>query len=117
MSVDRQERDKWFAALFKEGSDWKDEKRSHEFWGTGIDYIFADRRLSSWIEKNPPAWRAILADADPVFANASVRIYKRRSLRPALTPPQNSDPRGAASTGGRRRGLPPADVGRQAATG
>ena len=86
MSVDSQERQKWFAALFKEGSDWKDEKRSQEFWGTGIDYIFADRRLSSWTEKNPLAWWAILADADLVFANASVRIYKHRDSRPALTP-------------------------------
>jgi hypothetical protein len=82
MSVDRKERDAWFAELFKQGSDWNDEKRAREFWGARIDYIFADPRLNGWIEQNPSAWRVILAHADRVFANASVVIYRHRDSPP-----------------------------------
>jgi hypothetical protein len=78
-SVDRQERERWFADLFKPGSDWNDATRSPRFWGTGIDYILADRQMRHWMQQNAAAWRVILADADQVFANASVVIYKRRA--------------------------------------
>ena len=82
MSVDRKAREEWFTSLFKEGSDWSDRRRSGEFWGTGIDYILADGRLEGMIERNPVAWRVILADADRVFANNSVVIYRHRARRP-----------------------------------
>ncbi len=82
MSVDRKAREEWFTSLFKEGSDWNNEKRSGEFWGTGIDYILADGRLEGMIERNTVAWQVILADADRVFANNSVVIYRHRARRP-----------------------------------
>jgi hypothetical protein len=82
MSVDRKQRDKWFADLFKRGTDWTDEARAEKFWGTGIDYILADGRLKVWIERDPEAWRVILAEADRIFANPSVLIYRHRDRRP-----------------------------------
>ncbi len=82
MSVDRKAREEWFTSLFKAGSDWSDARRSGEFWGAGIDYILADGRLKGMLERSPGSWRAILADADQVFANNSVVIYRHRERRP-----------------------------------
>ena len=67
MSVDWEEREKWFRALFKEDSNWNDEKRSRDFWGSGIQYIFADGPLKLSIERHPWQWWIILKDADRVF--------------------------------------------------
>ena len=100
MSVDRKERDAWFADLFKQGSDWSDEKRAREFWGTRIDYIFADTRLNSWIQQNLQAWQVILADADQVFANASVVIYRHRDSPKARFPGRGVGSPHAGSTRG-----------------
>jgi len=82
MSVDHGERDRWFSGLFARGSDWTNDARAEEFWGTGIDYIFADGLLKTGIERNPEAWRVILAEADRLFANPSVLIFRHRDRRP-----------------------------------
>jgi hypothetical protein len=78
MSVDFRERESWFTSLFNERSNWDDDQRSREFWGTGIQYIFADGMLKQSLEERPSEWRVILKDADAVFTNGSVAIYKRR---------------------------------------
>jgi hypothetical protein len=82
MSVDRNERNAWFADLFQRGTDWTDGARAREFWGTGIDYILADGRLKAWVERDPEAWRVILAEADRIYANPSVLIYRHRDRSP-----------------------------------
>jgi len=79
MSVDLEQRREWSAHLFGENPNWQDSHRSNAFWGTGIQYIFADGDLRASIEKNPDMWRVILNDADKVFANDSVVIYKHRA--------------------------------------
>jgi hypothetical protein len=79
MSVDREERTKWLASLFGDNPTWQDRHRAHDFWGAGIQYVFADRDLKQSIEQNPDMWRVILNDADLVFANSSVLIYRHRT--------------------------------------
>jgi hypothetical protein len=79
MSVDLEERRKWNAQLFDDNPNWQDPRRSDDFWRTGIQYIFADGDLRNSIEQNPNMWRVILSDADKVFANNSVVIYKHRT--------------------------------------
>jgi hypothetical protein len=78
MSVDRSEREAWLTKLFNGRANWEEESRSRDFWGSGIQYIFADGELKRALEQNPRAWRVILRDADEVFTNGSVRIYRRR---------------------------------------
>jgi hypothetical protein len=78
-AVDLQERKQWSAHLFSENPIGPDKQRSHEFWGTDIQYIFADGNLKKFIEQNPDRWRGILSDADQVFANPSVVIYRHRT--------------------------------------
>jgi len=77
--VDLEERRKWNAQLFDDNPNWQDPQRSDDFWRTGIQYIFADGDLRNSIEQNPNMWRVILSDADKVFANNSVVIYKHRT--------------------------------------
>jgi len=79
MSVDLAEREGWNAHLFNDNPNWQDKQRSREFWGTGIQYILADGNLRESIEQNPDMWRVILDDADKVFVNSSVVIYKHRT--------------------------------------
>jgi hypothetical protein len=79
MSVDLEEREQWNAHLFNESPNWQDRQRSRDFWGTGIQYILADGDLRESIEQNPDMWRVILNDADKVFVNTSVAIYKHRT--------------------------------------
>jgi hypothetical protein len=78
MSVDFKEREKWFENLFDEHANWDDPRRGREFWGTGIQYIFADGSLKQSLEQKPEEWRVILGEADKVFANGSVVIYRHR---------------------------------------
>jgi hypothetical protein len=78
MSVDGKERAAWFQNLFQGQPDWDDGKRAGEFWGTGIQYIFSDGGLEQWLKQNPPEWRIILGEADVVFTNGSVTIYRHR---------------------------------------
>lgn len=82
MSVDSDERKQWNARLFSGRENWEDEQRSLDFWGTGVQYILADGDLRRSIEQTPEMWRVILVDADEVFVNPSVVIYKRRGAQP-----------------------------------
>ena len=78
MSVDFQERTRWVENLFDEHANWDDPRRGREFWGTGIQYIFAAGGLKQSLEQEPKEWRIILGEADKVFANGSVVIYRHR---------------------------------------
>jgi hypothetical protein len=79
MSVDGQERENWFANLVNEPSNPDRDGRGREFWGIGIQYVFADGELKRAFDQNPPAWRFILKEANVVFENDSVRIYQHRN--------------------------------------
>jgi len=81
MSVDRQERENWLANLINNPSKRDDEWRSREFWGAGIQYIFADGELKQSLDQNPHSWRFVLDEANVVFENGSVRIYQHRAPR------------------------------------
>jgi hypothetical protein len=52
--------------------------RAREFWGTDIQYIFADGKFKQSIEQGRRRWQVILNEADMVFTNRSVVIYKHR---------------------------------------
>jgi len=78
MSVDYAEREKWFADIFGEESNWDHDRRSREFWAAGIEYIFADEAFQRSLAEHPLAWRGMLKETDIVFENASVTIYRRR---------------------------------------
>jgi len=79
MSVDRQERESWFANLIDNPGHLDDDQRGREFWGIGIQYVFADGELKQELDQNPQAWRFILDEANVVFENDSVRIYQHRN--------------------------------------
>jgi hypothetical protein len=78
MSVDLSQRREWYLNLFMKYQDWNDDKRSREFWGTGIEYIFASDSVRQSINNEQFKWDAILKDADEVFRNSSVVIYRHR---------------------------------------
>jgi len=78
MSVDLAARTEWYSKLFNRPQNWDDEQRNRDFWGSGIRYIFADGNLRLAIQRNPWKWNVILKDADEVFQNDTVVIYKRR---------------------------------------
>jgi len=78
MSVDLEARQKWADDLLSRSRNWDDQSRAEKFWSSGIDYIFADGVLKRGITKNPWEWWAILSDADEVFRNDEVVIYKHR---------------------------------------
>ncbi|MEY2525655.1 MAG: hypothetical protein QOE73_426, partial [Verrucomicrobiota bacterium] len=52
-------------------------KRSAEFWGSDIQFVFADGEVKQWFEKHPFMAGLILRDANKVFENNSVVIYQR----------------------------------------
>jgi len=79
MSVDFSERKDWYTRLFKTYQNWDDDRRSSEFWGSGIEYVFADSDLKTEIEQEPIKWSVILKDADEIFRNGTVVIYKHRT--------------------------------------
>ena len=78
-SVDLAERQIWVTNLFNAHADWTDPARGREFWGTNIQYIFADGSLKQFLEQGRSRWQVILNEADVVFTNRSVAIYKHRS--------------------------------------
>jgi hypothetical protein len=80
-SVDLAERQIWVTNLFNAHADWTDPARGREFWGTNIQYIFADGSLKQFLEQGRSRWQVILNEADVVFTNRSVAIYKHRSGR------------------------------------
>jgi hypothetical protein len=79
MSVDLTERRNWVKNLFNKQADWADAARGREFWGTDIQYIFADGPLKQSLGQGHREWQVILNEADVVFTNRSVAIYKHRS--------------------------------------
>ncbi len=79
MSVDSKERQAAFANTIGVGSSLSDEARASEFWGSGIQVIFADGELKQYIEEHPFIWGAILRDARKIFENQSVVIYERNA--------------------------------------
>jgi hypothetical protein len=80
-SVDLTQRRDWITNLFNERSDWTDPNRARKFWGTNIQYIFADGSFKQSLEQDRSRWRVILNEADVVFTNRSVIIYKHWSGR------------------------------------
>jgi hypothetical protein len=77
-SVDLAERQDWITQLFNEHADWANTNRAREFWGTDIQYIFADGEFKQSLEQGRRQWQVILNEADEVFTNRSVVIYKHR---------------------------------------
>ena len=78
-SVDLAERQNWITNLFNARADWADTNRAREFWSTNIQYIFADGSFKQSLEQGRRQWQVILNEADAVFTNRSVVIYKHRS--------------------------------------
>jgi hypothetical protein len=76
MSVDLKERETWFMNVFNAQSD---ENISAEFWGSDIQFVFADGEIKQWFENHPFMARIILVDANKIFENNSVMIYQRPS--------------------------------------
>ena len=74
MSIDAKERKTWSVNVFNAQSD---EKRSAEFLGNDIQFVFADGEVKQWFENHPFMARLILGDAKRVFENSSVVIYQR----------------------------------------
>jgi hypothetical protein len=79
MSVDFDQRREWYLDLFERYQDWNSDKRASDFWGTGIEYVFVDDSPGQSIKEERWKWNAILKDADEVFRNGSVVIYKHRA--------------------------------------
>jgi hypothetical protein len=80
-SVDLVQRHDWITNLFNEHADWTDPARAGKFWGTNIQYIFADGSFKQSLEQGHGRWQIILNEADVVFTNRSVAIYRHRSRR------------------------------------
>jgi len=77
-SIDYAERRRWLEGLLHPTTGWDDKARSREFWGTGIEFVLADKGFKQSLTESPYVWRVILEDADKVFENPSVVIYRRR---------------------------------------
>ena len=79
VSADFDDRVVWFQNLFQKYQDWNDDQRSRDFWGAGIEYIFVDDSPRQSIREERWKWDTILKNADEVFKNGSVVIYKHRA--------------------------------------
>jgi len=80
MAVDTEERKAWSRALFSPPQNWYDEARAKNFWGSGIDYIFASGVIKKGMEKAEfYKWQIILDHAQEVFRNDEVVIYRHRT--------------------------------------
>jgi hypothetical protein len=77
MSVDFDTRRRWVNNLLTQQG--QDDKAGEEFWGSGIQFVFADGALWRNIRDKPRNWKGILKNADIVFHNDSVVVYKHRS--------------------------------------
>jgi hypothetical protein len=80
LSIDFNERAQWVADVFDPHADLSREQRARKFWDTGVHYIFADGALRHTMETNARDWQPILDEADCVFTNRSVEIFKRRAV-------------------------------------
>ncbi len=92
MSVDADEREAWSQDLFERPQNWNDEARAKDFWSSGVQYIFADGILKNGIENTSYKWKVILKDANEVFRNKEVVIYRRIAPSPAGAETQLSTP-------------------------
>jgi hypothetical protein len=81
MSVDAEARKQWFDAVFSPSSTWPPDRKVREFWGTGIEYIFADGSFAQTLRSAPAPWDAILKQADKVYENNSVVIYRKKQSK------------------------------------
>jgi hypothetical protein len=74
-AVDAKEREEWIRDIFTDDSGLSLDERRRKFWGSGVEYLFLD---GSWRDgfRTGVASR-LLADADKVFENSEVSIYKR----------------------------------------
>lgn len=88
--VDAPQRQAWVDSVFSPASGLSADQRRRLFWGSGVDYVFV-RGL----------WRAgmntgygpeLLRDADEIFVNEAVTIYRRRPP-PAAAPSRTSPAR------------------------
>ena len=77
-SVDLESRLNWATNLFNPQADWTDPNRAREFWGANIQYVFAAGLFKQSLERDPRPWQMILDQADEVFSNRSVLIYRHR---------------------------------------
>ena len=78
MSVDYNERRAGINRALDVASDLTDETRSAELWANGVRFIFADGELKLSIQQHPFLWGRILKDAEKIFENHEVVIYRRR---------------------------------------
>jgi hypothetical protein len=78
MSIDSTERTQWYDAIFASSSSWPVDRKVREFWGAGIEYIFADGGFAQTLRAPPSPWDAILKQADKVYENKSVVIYRKK---------------------------------------
>ena len=78
-TVDLAERQNWITNLFNAHADWTDPNRAREFWSTNIQYIFADGPLKQSVVQGRSRWQTILNEADVVFTNRLVVIFKHHS--------------------------------------
>ena len=74
MSVDFPERQTWATAIFNAQSD---ENLSERFWGSDLQFVFADGDIKQWFESHPYLAGIILKNASKIFENSSVVIYQR----------------------------------------
>ena len=81
-SVDLAERQKWWSGLLNPQFDGNDRDRLYGFWGTDIEFVFADGELKQQLETDPSRWRFILIGSTKVFEDASVGIYQRPASLP-----------------------------------
>ncbi|HEX5399183.1 MAG TPA: hypothetical protein VFY06_09055 [Verrucomicrobiae bacterium] len=77
-TVDMAQRQNWITNLFNPHADWTNPDRARQFWSTNIQYLFADGPLKQSVEQGSYRWQVILNDADEVFTNRSVVIYRHR---------------------------------------
>ena len=75
--VDTNERRAWVASVFGPGSGLSPEERRREFWDSGIEYVFVRGLWREGIETG--VGPQLLKDADKVFENDAVSIYRRRA--------------------------------------
>jgi hypothetical protein len=78
MAVDYKERQAAIARVLDMRSDLADSERGVEFWQNGISVIFADGGMKASMAQFQFLWGSILKDADKLFENESVVIYRRR---------------------------------------
>lgn len=79
-SVDYEDRLAWSRAVLDPDSREDPRRRSREFWGAGIKYLFLDGGEKTLLDARPMRW--LSAQVVKVFENGSVRIYRRKEPAP-----------------------------------